>query len=242
VDRTFVLASTHFNRHSTYVALSRHRQTAELFYSTENFVHEAGLADHLSREGQKTNILEHTVPSRTSAWLEQLEREPPLALPELLNPSKAALKDLDRGYEAYQDSQREAFLKELRSDQRTFETQHPDWAKSLQWEMFDCLSVEQRADLLKEDYLALEQESAVIQVGETDHPLYEKIHSLIDDHACVLKYWNRHDEPLVTRMQAVLDKGNTDPEPERAEPKAEVQQEPSRERGHERYLDFEMER
>lgn len=37
VDRTYVLATPHFDRHATYVALSRHRETAALFYSREDF-------------------------------------------------------------------------------------------------------------------------------------------------------------------------------------------------------------
>lgn len=37
VDLTYVLATAHFDRHSTYVALSRHRETATLFYGEEDF-------------------------------------------------------------------------------------------------------------------------------------------------------------------------------------------------------------
>ncbi|MGH8306530.1 MAG: AAA family ATPase, partial [Steroidobacteraceae bacterium] len=37
VDRTYVLATPHFDRHSTYVALSRHRETAAVFYGREDF-------------------------------------------------------------------------------------------------------------------------------------------------------------------------------------------------------------
>jgi Ti-type conjugative transfer relaxase TraA len=37
VDRTYVLATSHFDRHSTYVALSRHRESATLFYGKEDF-------------------------------------------------------------------------------------------------------------------------------------------------------------------------------------------------------------
>ena len=37
VDRSYVLASTHFDRHTTYVALSRHRDNATVFYAREDF-------------------------------------------------------------------------------------------------------------------------------------------------------------------------------------------------------------
>jgi len=37
VDRTYVLATPHFDRHAAYVALSRHRETATVFYAREDF-------------------------------------------------------------------------------------------------------------------------------------------------------------------------------------------------------------
>jgi len=37
VDRTYVLATPHFDRHATYVALSRHRDAATVFYAREDF-------------------------------------------------------------------------------------------------------------------------------------------------------------------------------------------------------------
>jgi Ti-type conjugative transfer relaxase TraA len=37
VDRTYVLATSHFDRHTSYVALSRHRDNATVFYATDDF-------------------------------------------------------------------------------------------------------------------------------------------------------------------------------------------------------------
>ena len=37
VDHTFALATPHFDRHSTYVALSRHRESVSVFYAAEDF-------------------------------------------------------------------------------------------------------------------------------------------------------------------------------------------------------------
>jgi Ti-type conjugative transfer relaxase TraA len=37
VDRSYVLASSHFDRHTAYVALSRHRDNATLFYARDDF-------------------------------------------------------------------------------------------------------------------------------------------------------------------------------------------------------------
>jgi Ti-type conjugative transfer relaxase TraA len=37
VDRSYVLATSHYDRHATYVALSRHRHAAAMFYAAEDF-------------------------------------------------------------------------------------------------------------------------------------------------------------------------------------------------------------
>ncbi len=37
VDRTYVLATPHFDRHTSYVALSRHREAATVFYASDDF-------------------------------------------------------------------------------------------------------------------------------------------------------------------------------------------------------------
>jgi len=37
VDRTYVLATAHFDRHTSYVALSRHREAATVFYARDDF-------------------------------------------------------------------------------------------------------------------------------------------------------------------------------------------------------------
>ena len=37
VDRSYVLATSHFDRHTAYVALSRHRDNAALFYASDDF-------------------------------------------------------------------------------------------------------------------------------------------------------------------------------------------------------------
>ncbi len=45
VDRTYVLATPHFDRHAAYVALSRHRETATVFYARDDFGGRSGAVD-----------------------------------------------------------------------------------------------------------------------------------------------------------------------------------------------------
>jgi Ti-type conjugative transfer relaxase TraA len=45
VDRTYVLGTPHFDRHATYVALSRHREAATVFYARDDFGGRGGAVD-----------------------------------------------------------------------------------------------------------------------------------------------------------------------------------------------------
>ncbi len=53
VDRTHVLATPGMDQHSSYVALSRHRNSVQLHYGRDDFVDEGKLARTLSRERAK---------------------------------------------------------------------------------------------------------------------------------------------------------------------------------------------
>lgn len=53
VDRTYVLAAPSFDRHLTYVALSRHRESAEVHYAREDFGSKQDLNSVLSRARPK---------------------------------------------------------------------------------------------------------------------------------------------------------------------------------------------
>ncbi|MBE1526406.1 Ti-type conjugative transfer relaxase TraA [Sphingopyxis sp. OAS728] len=53
VDRVHVLATPGLDRHSTYVAMSRHRQSVDLRYGRDDFAHQSKLVRALSRERGK---------------------------------------------------------------------------------------------------------------------------------------------------------------------------------------------
>jgi Ti-type conjugative transfer relaxase TraA len=59
VDRTQLLASTHLDSHASYVALSRHRESCDIFYSHEQFLSEKDLSWTLSRERHKDISLDY---------------------------------------------------------------------------------------------------------------------------------------------------------------------------------------
>jgi hypothetical protein len=79
VDRSYILATSHYDRHSAYVALSRHRETATVFYATEDFSSRSGpsmdsdevarerLFATLSRVRQKDMAHDYLDPDETAA-------------------------------------------------------------------------------------------------------------------------------------------------------------------------------
>jgi len=60
VDASFILAAPFFDRHSTYVALSRHRDWAVIQYAHTDFAHTSAMIKCLSRERQKEFSLDYT--------------------------------------------------------------------------------------------------------------------------------------------------------------------------------------
>ena len=59
VDRSYVLASQYLDAHSTYVAMSRHRESADLFYGRDVFLTKNDLIETLSRERGKDVTLDY---------------------------------------------------------------------------------------------------------------------------------------------------------------------------------------
>jgi len=60
VDQTFVFATKHFDRHTTYVALSRHRDQVKMYASARDFRDNASLNRILGRDGDKLSTLDFT--------------------------------------------------------------------------------------------------------------------------------------------------------------------------------------
>ncbi len=60
VDQTFVLATPHFDRHTSYVALSRHKEQVKLYASTSDFRDNPSLGRSLGRNGDKLSTLDFT--------------------------------------------------------------------------------------------------------------------------------------------------------------------------------------
>jgi hypothetical protein len=60
VDRSYVLGSQYLDAHSTYVAMSRHRECADLFYGKDTFLTRADLIKTLGRDRAKDISLDYS--------------------------------------------------------------------------------------------------------------------------------------------------------------------------------------
>ncbi len=58
VDEAYVLASKHFDRHTTYVAMTRHKHTVNLYAGQDEFKTQARLFSALSKDGHKLSTLD----------------------------------------------------------------------------------------------------------------------------------------------------------------------------------------
>ncbi|HXH55243.1 MAG TPA: Ti-type conjugative transfer relaxase TraA [Gammaproteobacteria bacterium] len=67
VDRSYVLSSRYLDAHATYVGMSRHRESVDLFYSREEFPRMEALIQTLSRERGKDLSTDYTLGSSAFA-------------------------------------------------------------------------------------------------------------------------------------------------------------------------------
>ncbi len=80
VDRTYVLATQHFDRHAAYVALSRHRETATVFYAKDDFGGRGGAIDPQEAQLRFTEKLSR---ARTKDLAHDYLEAAPASSPEL---------------------------------------------------------------------------------------------------------------------------------------------------------------
>ncbi|HAT9649154.1 TPA: Ti-type conjugative transfer relaxase TraA [Legionella pneumophila subsp. pneumophila] len=98
VDRAYVLPTKHYDAHSTYVAMTRHRKSCDVFVSREVFAHDKALVHALNRNRAKDVTLDYTQMEREFARQRGLvgEKIPLHTAPmdELLGKSEPSIESL----------------------------------------------------------------------------------------------------------------------------------------------------
>src|SRR5208283_4983232 len=99
VDRTYVLATPHFDRHAAYVALSRHRETATVFYAQDDFGGRGGSADPQEVQNRLVEKLSRArIKDLAHDYLEREGSAAPASAPELTaQPERDRKADRFRG-------------------------------------------------------------------------------------------------------------------------------------------------
>jgi Ti-type conjugative transfer relaxase TraA len=133
VDRTYLLATPHYDRHATYVALSRHRESATVFYAAEDFGAQPGeLIDRDRVRARLQNVLSRARPKELAH--DYLDRIPGRETAPVVGPQRRApsVDELQRqGREAWialqaerQANERAGQLEPDTNAQKTLEGTH----------------------------------------------------------------------------------------------------------------------
>jgi Ti-type conjugative transfer relaxase TraA len=69
LDRTFVLGTRHFDKHTAYVAMSRHRQDVVMHYGKDEFKDIADLKMVMSRPRPKSLVVDYAIPR--GVWVDE---------------------------------------------------------------------------------------------------------------------------------------------------------------------------
>jgi Ti-type conjugative transfer relaxase TraA len=102
VDRSYVLASRYFDRHTSYVALSRHREAATLFYAEDEFAAPKGQGAPDPAEARRN--LDYALSRARPKELAHDYLDPGIG-----DQQPAAIEDLDNSPESIQARAREAW-------------------------------------------------------------------------------------------------------------------------------------
>jgi hypothetical protein len=110
VDRSYVLATHHFDRHSSYVALSRHREAARVFYAVEDFLGPASQGDTSRQQvwHRFLNTLSRARPKELAH--DYLDREPPMSSAGASRRASHSMADIDARQQQAAERWREQHL------------------------------------------------------------------------------------------------------------------------------------
>ncbi|HAU1484855.1 TPA: Ti-type conjugative transfer relaxase TraA [Legionella pneumophila] len=174
VDRSYILPSKHYDAHSTYVAMTRHRKSCDLFVSHEAFANDKILVDTLGRNRAKDLSLDYTQMNREFArfrgvmnqhkvsqdlgfMVEPLEREQKEKLEEF---TRKAISSMDLRKPMTQENR---VCPDVLEFKRQFESNNPELAKKLRYE----IGIAPKQELLtpNKDEVVHKESSALKQKG-----------------------------------------------------------------------------
>jgi Ti-type conjugative transfer relaxase TraA len=211
VDRSYVLASKFLDAHSTYVAMSRHRESADLFYGRDVFLTKDGLTQTLSRERIKDVTIDYLggrdrQQEPVSRVLDEVK--PPTREEERLI-RQAKLKEFTESTKAMRGVDRKTSGDSLsgikqRADfsefKRQFEAKNPERASALRGEVMPVH--EKKALAFVNEFKRLEQ--IVEKGGRTRYMAKDHLEKLADKMSRqkdVMQYVCEHHAPMEKQVK-----------------------------------------
>jgi Ti-type conjugative transfer relaxase TraA len=202
VDRSYVLASKYLDAHSTYVAMSRHRESADLFYGKDVFLGKDDLAKTLSRERAKDVTLDYLnnrdklpekVIDKGNLSLRDNDRLMRQAkLREFTESAKSLRESRGANRENGEAIKQRVDLSEFK---RQFEAKNPERANALRSETMP--EHEKKALTLIAEFKRLE--TIVEKGGRSSHMAQDHLDKLADKISRqkeVMQYMREHDAPM----------------------------------------------
>jgi Ti-type conjugative transfer relaxase TraA len=222
VDRSYVLASQYLDSHSTYVAMSRHRDSVDLFYGKDTFLTKEDLIKTLGRDRAKDTSLDYfnraSDPKEPSladerlmrqekirAFTEsvRLEQTTQLGHKEHRSSNLKELDELDQSVRELIDSKTGSLKKDnhqdLRDFKRQFEAKNPERALSLREELVP--EHERKAIALVQEFNRLE--ALVEKGGRSSYLAQEHLEKLVEKMSRqkdVMEYVHKHQEPMAKQI------------------------------------------
>jgi hypothetical protein len=134
VDRTYVLVGRYFDRHTSYVALSRHREEATLFWGREEFAGRVGQGGHIDPAEARRNfeaVLSRARPKELAHdYLEGGWASPPLN--EAVRAQVAGASEIEPGTAAAEKPSVEEIQRRARENWLALRAQQPDQGLSVE--------------------------------------------------------------------------------------------------------------
>lgn len=206
VDRSYVLASKYLDAQSTYVAMSRHRESADLFYGKDVFLSKDDLVKTLSRERTKDVTLDYlnSRDRQQEPTARVLDEVKPFTREEERLMRQAKLKEFTESTKAVRSVGRDrdrdpSSVIKQRADfsefKRQFEAKNPERARALHGAIVP--EHEKKALALVTEFKRLEQ--IVEKGGRTSHMAQDHLEKLADKMSRqkdVMQYVREHHQPM----------------------------------------------
>ena len=219
VDRSYLLASKYLDRHATYVAVTRHRESTDIFYSHETFASERALVTTLSRERTKDMTLDYQDDQKVFTQSRSIEKpiQPFDQYDPYLSPASSLV---EKSLEQNQALRYEQFLQQAAKDydrmserqvhssndfsrfKAEFEAQHPEQAKALQDRVrprHERLALEAEKQIQQ-----LEKEMAQSRMPSPLRKQLEKYATDISKQKEVMNYLKQHRPALSQKIQGLV--------------------------------------